>query len=72
MRLYAKMNRQLYADLVEEITTTRIEVTRACSLPALGHDDMVAELAALNTLLIADAQEPAGPAAAPLTRAGSG
>ena len=61
----------MYADLVEEITTTRIEVTRACNLPALGHDDAVAELSALNKLLTADAQEPAGPAAEPLPPARS-
>ena len=29
------MNRTQYADLVDEITTTDIEVTRAASLPAL-------------------------------------
>jgi hypothetical protein len=54
MRLYAKMNRQQYADLVEEITTTPIEVTRARALPALGHEDVVSELNALGELLEGD------------------
>ena len=44
MRLYAKMNRTNYADIVDEITTTRIEVTRVADLPALEPCDEVAAL----------------------------
>ena len=42
MRLYAKMDPTEYADLVDEITATRIDVTKARSLPATDPHDIVA------------------------------
>lgn len=51
MRLYAKMDRHHYADLVEEITTTRIDVTQECNLPTLDHFDVIEELESLEEML---------------------
>ena len=44
MRLYAKMNCHTYADAVDLITSTSIDVTRADSLPAIDVPDAVHSL----------------------------
>jgi len=60
MRLYAKMNRTHYADLVDEITTTEIEVTRAASNPALEPSDTIEALDEVMADLDLDEFEVAG------------
>ena len=51
MRLYAKTNRHQYADAVEEVTTTSIDVTRVNHIPAHGPEYVIDELdAALEAL----------------------
>ena len=48
MRLYAKTNRHQYADAVEEVTQTDINVTQVRSICDIGPEDVVAKL---NTAL---------------------
>lgn len=56
MRLYAKMDATQYADLVDEITTTQIDVTKVAALPALGPDDtLLAMQEALEDLQLDEA-----------------
>ena len=58
MRIYARMDRKTYADLVEQATTTEIEVNRATALPSLGHDDIVSGMEAA-TLSLGTEEDPA-------------
>lgn len=59
MRLHAKMDRQHYADLVvEEITTTKIKVTKEHRLPALDHHVVIEELKSLGDILSNDVNIP--------------
>ena len=52
MRLYNKTNRHQYADAVDDITTTAIDVTKAATLPALGPEAVADTLEAMEPWLL--------------------
>jgi len=57
MRLYAKMDRQQYADAVDLITSTNIVVTKAASNPPTGPEDLQSELHDIQQWLEHDASD---------------